>query len=346
MAVTSQSTLKELVDETGLIKNDLVNCRNNLKNNLSAKGMDVSGTDKMQVLVDKVNEIEVEKYNFPLKPKTLVTNNRVINMPTFYYSKAIDFSENFRYGIASFSTSSAGFGNYNIAKFDLKENTFVKILAKDLYQSDSSTLGQLVYLKDVVYTAYIGNLAKLYAYDALSFVSTELKGVSNESHKIFKHNGKLLAISYTALYEYDVLGDLWVELKKNDGLISTSDNVFSFQDRLFFYRCHMNHANSDKDRILIREYDFNSNVFLEICNLEHAEVAKNDRKVFIIKADFGGTDDVKLFQNGYLYNWNIKNNILSYIDYLTDFEEAVLNENNNILYNLKSGKFAYVEVLK
>lgn len=59
MSVTSQSTLKELVDETGLIKDELVTCRDTLKTNLENKGVDVSSTDKMQGLVEKVKGIEV-----------------------------------------------------------------------------------------------------------------------------------------------------------------------------------------------------------------------------------------------------------------------------------------------
>lgn len=39
--------------------------RNNLKTNLTNKGVDVSGTYKMQGLVEKVNEIEVERHNIP-----------------------------------------------------------------------------------------------------------------------------------------------------------------------------------------------------------------------------------------------------------------------------------------
>lgn len=59
MTVTNESTLKELVDETGLIKNDLVNCRDNLKNNLSAKKLNVSNVFKMSDLVNKVKEIDI-----------------------------------------------------------------------------------------------------------------------------------------------------------------------------------------------------------------------------------------------------------------------------------------------
>lgn len=53
------ATLKQLVDETTNIKNDIVTCHTNLKNNLIDKGVECSEADKMQTLVDKVKEIEV-----------------------------------------------------------------------------------------------------------------------------------------------------------------------------------------------------------------------------------------------------------------------------------------------
>lgn len=59
MAVTSQSTLKELVDETTVIKDELVNCRNNLKTNLSNKGVDTTSLNKMQDLVNSIPKLKV-----------------------------------------------------------------------------------------------------------------------------------------------------------------------------------------------------------------------------------------------------------------------------------------------
>lgn len=59
MGVTNKSTLKELVDETTVIKNDLVNCRDNLKNNLSDKGVDVASVNKMQELVNSIPKLKV-----------------------------------------------------------------------------------------------------------------------------------------------------------------------------------------------------------------------------------------------------------------------------------------------
>ena len=52
------ATLKNLVDETTNIKNELVTCYSNLKNNLNAKGVKVLDLDKMSSLIDKVGDIE------------------------------------------------------------------------------------------------------------------------------------------------------------------------------------------------------------------------------------------------------------------------------------------------
>ena len=51
------ATLKSLVDETTVIKNELKSCHTNLKNNLIAKGVVCSGSDKVSDLVNKINKI-------------------------------------------------------------------------------------------------------------------------------------------------------------------------------------------------------------------------------------------------------------------------------------------------
>ena len=51
------STLKNLVDETTNIKNELVTCHANLKNNLIEKGVEVLPSDKMSTLISKVSNI-------------------------------------------------------------------------------------------------------------------------------------------------------------------------------------------------------------------------------------------------------------------------------------------------
>ena len=51
------ATLKNLVDETTNIKNELVACHSNLKNSLIEKGVECSEGDKMLSLIDKVKDV-------------------------------------------------------------------------------------------------------------------------------------------------------------------------------------------------------------------------------------------------------------------------------------------------
>ena len=55
------ATLKQLVDETTKIKNELKTCHTNLKNNLIDKGVDCNSSDKLLSLANKVGEIELGK---------------------------------------------------------------------------------------------------------------------------------------------------------------------------------------------------------------------------------------------------------------------------------------------
>lgn len=79
------STLKQLVDETTNIKNELKTCHVNLKNNLIDKGVECSDTDKLLSLVGKVGEIELGK--------KWASGEYIVNFPsTFVYSVEIDLS--------------------------------------------------------------------------------------------------------------------------------------------------------------------------------------------------------------------------------------------------------------
>ena len=79
------STLKQLVDETANIKNELTTCHTNLKNNLIEKGVECSDTDKLLSLVGKVGEIELGK--------KWASGEHIVNFPsTFVYSVEIDLS--------------------------------------------------------------------------------------------------------------------------------------------------------------------------------------------------------------------------------------------------------------
>ena len=79
------ATLKNLVDETTNIKNELVECHTNLKNNLIEKGVECSDTDKMSSLIDKVLNIELGKKwasgNMVIPYSTSITKTSPYSIP-------------------------------------------------------------------------------------------------------------------------------------------------------------------------------------------------------------------------------------------------------------------------
>ena len=79
------ATLSSLVAETTNIKNELITCHTNLKNNLIKKGVECSDTDKLLSLVGKVGKIE--------QGKKWASGEYIVNFPdTFVYSVEIDLS--------------------------------------------------------------------------------------------------------------------------------------------------------------------------------------------------------------------------------------------------------------
>ena len=77
------ATLKNLVDETTTIKDELVACHNNLKNNLIEKGVECNGEYKINDLIDKVKDLGL----------VASSQSGVVDFSTSGYSKTIDISE-------------------------------------------------------------------------------------------------------------------------------------------------------------------------------------------------------------------------------------------------------------
>lgn len=74
------ATLKELVNETTNIKNNIITCKNNLKNNLNSKGISCSDADTLTSLINKVNSIgdKIDIKVLTSLPSTVVNNQIVI----------------------------------------------------------------------------------------------------------------------------------------------------------------------------------------------------------------------------------------------------------------------------
>ena len=86
------ATLKNLVDETTNIKNELKTCYTNLVNNLSVKDVEVSSGDKLGDLVDKISLIATPvKTIISSNPQILITESTNSSTVTFKKSTNYDY---------------------------------------------------------------------------------------------------------------------------------------------------------------------------------------------------------------------------------------------------------------
>ena len=83
------ATLKSLVDETTVIKNELKTCHTNLKNNLSAKGVGVLNSDKMPSLINKINDITLSSLGGKkFATGTVTSSSSSISWDTWEYNQS------------------------------------------------------------------------------------------------------------------------------------------------------------------------------------------------------------------------------------------------------------------
>ena len=101
------ATLKSLVDETTTIKDELVTCHSNLKNNLTEKGIECSDADKMSSLIDKVNYIQ-QSYNVVAGDDVVLyefsDNSHNIYQKTYTYNIFCSVNGSFRFNYKGYST--------------------------------------------------------------------------------------------------------------------------------------------------------------------------------------------------------------------------------------------------
>lgn len=82
-------TLKTLVDETSNIKNELVTCHTNLKNNLINKNIELTGQEKLLELVGVVEGIELGKKWATGILSNNLTLGETVSLPTLDFEPSI-----------------------------------------------------------------------------------------------------------------------------------------------------------------------------------------------------------------------------------------------------------------
>ena len=103
------ATLKNLVDETTNIKNELTRCYDNLRSNLTNKNIDFLDSDKLEMLIDKVSQIKTYK-KVAGDEKTYISDasEHSSTETSEALLKTYNIEENFKSIRVSFTNSSAG----------------------------------------------------------------------------------------------------------------------------------------------------------------------------------------------------------------------------------------------
>lgn len=128
------ATLKNLVDETTSIKNELVTCHTNLKNNLITKGVECSDADKLSSLVNKVGEIStaviVEPSDNVLMELGSIKNYVTVQIPPNSTKKQFTFTSTFKGSIRFLVVFNSATGN--IDGVFLKNDLIMKTITGNL----------------------------------------------------------------------------------------------------------------------------------------------------------------------------------------------------------------------
>jgi hypothetical protein len=136
------ATLKSLVDETTNIKDELVECHTNLKNNLIAKGVECSDNDKMLSLIDRVEEISTAttvkasdnillNFGYSTNPQ-----GSSVTIPASSTVKQVNFKSTFNGSVRFLVVFNNGSGNVDGVFF--KNDSIVKTVTGGLNMSAMS----------------------------------------------------------------------------------------------------------------------------------------------------------------------------------------------------------------
>ena len=149
------ATLKELVNETTNIKNELKTCHTNLKNNLVSKGVTVSSSDKMGELCTKVGSIEVAKKVATGTISSLSYNKQDKTLETYTVSTNLTFiPSKIEFHITKFKTNYSNTGVSNVFLNSIYNNN-----SSNGISVNQGTICKL-YITDISKDSFIYNVSK------------------------------------------------------------------------------------------------------------------------------------------------------------------------------------------
>lgn len=150
------ATLKNLVDETTNIKNELVTCYSNLKNNLIEKGVECSDTDKMSSLIDKIGDIG----------NIYISDNEVVSIP----EQIATVDNNKTLHLLSYKCNAKGSLRVSSELYGYNSNSYFKIehLSNNIVVNSkkiSSLTTAFIYYSYDLDNIKVGDVINLYLYN-------------------------------------------------------------------------------------------------------------------------------------------------------------------------------------
>lgn len=262
MAVTSQSALKELIDETTVIKNDLVSCRDSLKNNLSAKGVDVSDVYKLNELISKVHHNLMNRLSYPTwyienmeQHNIWITSSA--SMPDNQYASP-DYVSVCKHGVYIYAVltspySSSDTGKINIMKYNTNTNKWTQLKQQipylnsriNSFSSNKETVSNKIYfIGGYNYNTNQG-INQNVCYDVELDVWTERTAypenvcnadccVAGEKIHVFGGDATGNSRARNSHRIYDTVLNVWIDkapmlkAKKNLGVVKVNNMIHSF----------------------------------------------------------------------------------------------------------------------
>nr|WP_312984366.1 hypothetical protein [Clostridioides sp.] len=207
MAFAENNTLKELVDETTLIKDDITNNRDTLKSNLENKGIETTEVSKLPDLIDKVNGIEVERHTNI--PKWLDIGLHDIAIPFIKEKPSFLGSD---YSCSAYNRKLFFFTGNKTYYYDIDAKVYIQ-LSDSLNQPPVSvaiTVDDAIFLCGGTITGSYYKHCQKYDIetDTWSYKKDIPSGVSRGCG-VAKEDLSGFYLSYSTLYSYDIETDTW-----------------------------------------------------------------------------------------------------------------------------------------
>ena len=339
------ATLKNLVDETTNIKNELISYHSDFKNNLVDKGVEVLETYKIGDLINSIKDLK--NYNFPVEGLTVTTTEAFISKGSDLDTVTPDFLTGF-YRIPNNTLN-------RLVRVNITDNSYI-----ESPDSFGTVLRGFDFVNNGIYFINSNAEKSTYVRDANTLISVDnLPELPEECPILFSYKNNLYRSSGKNIYKYDFTGNLWTIVVSGINVTLGYDLpnrvITNDESGLYFYNIsNINNGSGSRNTIKLVKVDLDSGLVNEVCNLVHgspnpAFSSYNPVciKSFLNKHNkiyFSSSNDTN---GSVFFTWDIGTNALNLITKsFPGYGYMPYDDKNKILYDYRKGNLIYTEVIK